>query len=99
MDYLTMIVHDKDYKDIKLFVYNEALDNNSDIPKFKDTCKRAVSRLLVKKNLDPKDYSYGFEVKNFKTISRDFKRYIFIEPQSIDGKVYKTAHIPIKGIL
>ena len=79
MNYMTFTVYDEDYKDIRLYFYNEALDRKSNIKTIIKESKTFIAEDLRKEGKDPKKYKADRKIREYKEIGKELKRYRIID--------------------
>lgn len=79
MNYMTFTVYDEDYKDIRLYFYNEALDRKSDIKIIMKESKAFIVEDLRDEGKDPKKYKADRKIREYKEIGKELERYKIID--------------------
>lgn len=79
MNYITFTVYDKEYKDIRLYFYNEALDRKTDMKTLMKESKKFIADDLKSEGKDPKNYKADRKIREYKEIGKQLDRYKIID--------------------
>ena len=99
--YFVFIATSKDNPEEEIkFLYNEAIDKNTDPNKVFAIARSFIKRYMNKKGLYYEDYTYTKKVVTYREIGNSISRFKFINPDTFnrpeDIKKYNRIHLKNK---